>query len=75
MGILFKTSEPVSVLAVDIIDAGEAQLSLGNLKLALCISFIVGKSPSRSEHLNRKTATISTFFQGLMMILHEKIPY
>ena len=30
----------------------------------LCISLIEGKSPSRSEHLNGKIATISTFFQG-----------
>ena len=29
---------------------------------SLCISLIEVKSPSRSEHLNGKTATLSTFF-------------
>ena len=40
--------------------------------MSLCISLLVGKSPSRSEHLYGKTATNITFFQGMMMILHKK---
>ena len=41
----------------------------------LCISLIEAKSPSRSEHLNGKTATIGTFFKGMKMILRKKVPY
>ena len=46
---------------------------LSEVIFSLCISLIVEKSPSRSEHLYGKTATISTFFKGTMMILHKKM--
>ena len=46
-----------------------------NDTLALCISLIEGKSPSRSEHLHVKIANIGTFKKGMMMILHKKAPY
>ena len=39
------------------------------------VNIIEGKSPSRSEHLYGKTATIGTFFKGAMTILHKNIPY
>ena len=45
------------------------------LKSSLCISLIEVKSPSRSEHLNGKTAYIVTFFKGTKMILRKKLPY
>ena len=47
----------------------------GNTSRALCISLIEGKSPSKSEHLYGKTATIGTFFKVTMTILHKKISY
>ena len=40
-----------------------------------CISLIGGKSPSRSEHSNGKTATIGTFLKDRMIILHNKGTY
>ena len=44
--------------------------------LALCISLIEAKSPSRSEHLNDKSATIiGTFLKGTEMILRKKVSY
>ena len=42
---------------------------------ALCISLIEAKSPSSSEHLNGKTATIGTFLKGTKIILRKKVPY
>ena len=41
----------------------------------LCISLIEMKSPSRSEHLCGKIATIGILLKGKMMILHKKVPY
>jgi len=42
---------------------------------ALCISLIEAKSPSSSEHLNGKTATIGTFLKGTKIILRKKVHY
>ena len=53
----------------------EKWIKKSNHTMSLCISLIVGKYPSKSEHLNGKTATIGTFFQGTTMILHKKMPY
>ena len=42
---------------------------------ALCISSIEVKSPSKSEHLYGKTATIGTFLKDTMVILLKKVHY